>query len=101
LLISEDLNKLRVTVECSSCGYSYEVVKKEEEIEIFLSQLKSETCPKCKAATLNGSIVGSVLEEFLELAEKAGTDVDFISSKSEEGRMLLQGFGGVAAILKV
>lgn len=101
LLISEDLNKLRIAVECSSCGYSYEVVKKEEEIEIFLSQIKSETCPKCKAATLNGSIVGSVLEEFLELAEKAGTDVDFVSSKSEEGRMLLQGFGGVAAILKV
>lgn len=101
LLISEDISKLRVAVECSSCGYSYETTEEEEKIELFLSKLKSESCPKCKATSLTGTIVGSVLEEFLELAEKAGADVDFISSKSEEGRMLLKGFGGVAAILKV
>ncbi|MBO3757703.1 MAG: peptide chain release factor 1, partial [Candidatus Brockarchaeota archaeon] len=101
LLISEDLSKLRVVVECSSCGYSYETAEEEEKIELFLSKIKSETCPKCKMTSLTGTIVGSVLEEFLELAEKAGADVDFISSKSEEGRMLLKGFGGIAAILKV
>lgn len=100
LLISEDIRDLRIGIECSSCGYYFEVNKKEEEVEIFLTQIKNEKCPKCGSQSLSGAIVGSVLEEFLSLAENSGAEVEFISSKSEEGRMLLQGFGGVAAILK-
>ena len=41
-----------------------------------------------------------VILELAELAEAGGAKVEFISSDSEEGAMLKNAFGGIAAILR-
>ena len=100
LLISEDFDDVVVKVSCSSCDYVEERRAKEPELELFLSSVKSERCPKCTNFTLTAEPLHRVFDQLLERAEQTGASVEVISSKTEEGRMLLKGFGGVAAILK-
>ena len=39
-------------------------------------------------------------DEFVELAEEMNTDVEFISTETEEGNQIYRAFGGIAAILR-
>jgi len=89
-----------VKVSCSSCGYVEERRVKEPELELATAAVKSERCPKCTNFTLVAEPLYRVFDDFSKRAEEAEVDVEVISSKTEEGRMLLKGFGGVAAILK-
>ena len=41
-----------------------------------------------------------VVDDIAELAELANTDVEVISGETEEGQMLKNAFGGIAAILR-
>ena len=43
---------------------------------------------------------GDIIDSFLELAEKAGTKVEVVSEETEEGRMLRDSFGKIAAVLR-
>ena len=38
-------------------------------------------------------------DEFVELAEEMSTDVEFVSTETEEGTQIYRAFGGIAAIL--
>jgi peptide chain release factor subunit 1 len=100
LLISEDLDTLLVTVKCSSCGYSEDLVIKPADLVKFEVDLPKKQCPKCGNTTLNISDRKPLIDFFTELAEKANVKVEMISSSHEEGEMLLNSFGGLAAILK-
>jgi len=100
LLMSEDFDDVVVKVSCSSCDYAEERRAKEPELELFLSSVKSERCPKCSNFTLTAEPLHRMFDQLLEKAEQAEANVEVISSKTEEGRMLLKGFGGVAAILR-
>lgn len=100
LLISEALDITKVKVICSNCGF-YEVRKvADEELELFYSKLKSEKCPRCGVEALSSEGESNYLDELTKLADAANAKVELISSKTEEGTMLLKGFGGLAAILK-
>ena len=39
-------------------------------------------------------------DEFVELAEEMNTDVEFISTETEEGMQIFRAFGGIAAVLR-
>jgi peptide chain release factor subunit 1 len=41
-----------------------------------------------------------VVDDLAELAELANTDVEIISTETEEGQMLKNAFGGIAAMLR-
>ena len=41
-----------------------------------------------------------IILELSDLAEKMGSNVEFLSTESEEGSMLFNAFGGIAAILR-
>jgi len=41
-----------------------------------------------------------IIEEFAEMAEGPGSDVEIMSVETEEGQMLQKSFGGIAAILR-
>ncbi|MEM2546772.1 MAG: hypothetical protein QXM37_03985 [Candidatus Bathyarchaeia archaeon] len=41
-----------------------------------------------------------LIEIFANLAEYTNTDVEIISTETEEGQMLKNSFGGIAAILR-
>ena len=100
LLLSEEIDKTRIKVECASCGYSYYKTMKGSEVQNFEQSISSAQCPKCQSETLQIVEKTEIIEELAELAEESGAAVEIISTETEEGQMLWKSFGGIAAILR-
>lgn len=93
LLLSEDLSKEKVTYECLSCFNQVQKTVKKDAPETEL------VCPKCNDKMKEIDRL-DVIKEFLEIAEEMSSDIELISSETEEGTQLLKAFGGIAAILR-
>ena len=100
LLLSEDLDSVRVTVQCGSCNYVEEKTMKMHQVAEFEQKIGTEGCPKCSVPSITVMEVKEVIDELAELAEQIGTNVEVLSADTEEGQMLKKSFGGVAAILR-
>lgn len=100
LLLSEELNSVRVTVKCGSCGYTKNETMKLHQVPEFEQKTNSIACPKCTVPTLVVEEKKEVIDELAEIAELIGTDVEVLSADTEEGQMLKRSFGGIAAILR-
>jgi peptide chain release factor subunit 1 len=100
LLISEKVDLLRVTVQCSACVYEEKHTIKTQELAEFEQGLSGKPCPKCQAPSLGVVDKQDVIDDLAQLAEQANTDVEIISTETEEGQMLKNAFGGIAAILR-
>ena len=93
VLISDGINKKKVEVECPECGYEDEFsIKKNKNPE-------EEECPEC-GAKFEVVDEEDMIDEIFEEAEQVGSDVEIISEESEEGELLLNAFGGIAALLR-
>ncbi|MDP3065527.1 MAG: peptide chain release factor 1, partial [Methanobacteriaceae archaeon] len=93
VLLSEDLKSARLTYECQSCGNQEEnTIKKESEEE-------SIPCSSC-GESLKPLETKDVIDDFVEMAEDVGSEVEIISTETEEGMQLFKAFGGVGAILR-
>ena len=90
LLLSEALDKRRITVQCPN-GHSYEATVPEADEKI-----------ECAVCHSNANVIKNedLVDDFFEKAELYNTNVEIISTDSEEGQMLLTAFGGIAAILR-
>ncbi len=93
LLISEGVNKQRVKIKCDGCG-NEEVIT----VEGMMGE-KDSSCPDCGS---EAEIVEKkdIVERLYEMAEEVGSDVKLISDESEEGELLKNAFGGIAALLR-
>jgi len=100
LLVSEGLNRVKVKIRCSGCGYEEEKIMDENEVAYFEQSLFEQRCPKCGNNTLLSVEKRDFIEILADMAEAAKADFEVISQESEEGIMLIKGFGGIAAILK-
>jgi peptide chain release factor subunit 1 len=100
LLLSEGLEMTRVTVKCSACGYQEQHTVKNKTMQEFEQSLAGKACPKCGATSLSITDKEDVVDDFARLAEYTNTQVEIISTETEEGQMLKNSFGGVAAILR-
>ncbi|MBC7130409.1 peptide chain release factor 1 [Candidatus Bathyarchaeota archaeon] len=100
LLLSEGLDIARVTVKCSACGYQEQHTIRTPLLTNFEQNLVGKPCPKCKAPSLSIAEIEELIEDFAKLAEYTNTDVEIISTETEEGQMLKNSFGGIAAILR-
>ena len=100
LIISENLDLVRVTVKCSACGYEEQHTIKSQEVNNFEQSLVGKPCPKCQAPSLAVVDKQDVIDDLAQLAEASNTDVEIISGETEEGQMLKNAFGGIAAILR-
>ncbi|MGB9635922.1 MAG: peptide chain release factor aRF-1 [Thermoplasmata archaeon] len=92
LLVSEALQKMRVSMRCKYCGYAEDKTLPKELVP------SSGSCPKCNAVLEIKST--DIVEEISAEAEKYGTKVEIISDESEEGQILINAFGGIAGILR-
>ncbi|MDR0887952.1 MAG: peptide chain release factor aRF-1 [Candidatus Methanoplasma sp.] len=90
LLMSDTLNKYRITAECPS-GHSHELTVTDPEDKIL--------CPDC-GTPLKVTSQEDLIDSFFEIAEGYNTHLQLISGDSEEGDMLLKAFGGIAALLR-
>lgn len=100
LLLSEGLDIMRVTVKCGACGYQEQQTIKSGMLTSFEQSLSGKPCPKCNAPSLAVDETQELIENFAQLAEYTNTEVEIISSETEEGHMLKNSFGGIAAILR-
>lgn len=93
LLLSEDLKSKRYTYQCTSCGAEkVKTIKNEAEAENIV-------CDSC-GDTMKPSSSEDIISEFIKLAEEVGSDVEIISTETEEGMQLFRAFGGIGAILR-
>jgi peptide chain release factor subunit 1 len=100
LLLSEGLDIVRVKVKCNSCGYEEQQTMKSQMLTSFEQNLYGKSCPKCKSPALAVAETQELIENFAQLAEYTNTEVEMISGETEEGQMLKNSFGGIAAILR-
>jgi peptide chain release factor subunit 1 len=100
LLLSEGLDISRVTIKCSACGYSEQQSVKNIEMTAFEQGLSAKPCPSCSAPSLSVEQKTDIIDDLAQIAEYSNTEVEIISSETEEGQMLKNAFGGIAAILR-
>jgi peptide chain release factor subunit 1 len=100
LLLSEGLDIVRVKVKCNACGYEEQQTMKSQMLTSFEQSLYGKPCPKCKSPALVITETQELIENFAQLAEYTNTEVEMISGETEEGQMLKNSFGGIAAILR-
>ena len=93
LLISSDIEKYRIRLKCQSCGFEKEITQEKRLV------INKEICEKC-GGTMYEEEVKSLVEEFIQLAEKTKAQVEIISTETNEGKILLKSFGGIVAILR-
>ena len=100
LILSESVDLVRVTVKCSACGYEEQHTLKKDQVADFEKGLVGKPCAKCSAPSFTVVDTKDVVDDLAELAELANTDVEVISTETEEGQMLKNAFGGIAAMLR-
>jgi peptide chain release factor subunit 1 len=100
LLLSEDLDILRVSVKCSACGYQEQKTVKKPDMQVFEQSLVAKPCPQCQAPSLAIAEKVDIVDDLALIAEASSTDVEVISTETEEGQMLKNAFGGIAAMLR-
>ena len=100
LLISEKLEGDRLELKCKNCGNVEEFRGTKYETHAVKMGLATRACSNCGKLTLEVSAENDIIDSFLDFAEKAATRVEMISEETEEGRMLRDSFGKVAAVLR-
>ncbi|MEM1576057.1 MAG: peptide chain release factor aRF-1 [Archaeoglobaceae archaeon] len=92
LLISEDLRLERVRYRCPTCGEEKVVTLKDKAVS-------RQICEKDGVEMEEVERIDVVLE-LSGIAERMNTKVEFLSTETEEGEVLLKAFGGIAGILR-
>ena len=100
LLISEKLEGERLLLRCKNCGNVEEFRGTRYEIHAVKTELTTRACKNCGKPNLEVAEDSDIIDSFLDYAEKAATRVEMISEETEEGRMLRDSFGKVAAVLR-
>jgi peptide chain release factor subunit 1 len=100
LLLSDELAMSRVTLKCNACGYQEQRTVKNQELVSLQQSLSGKPCLKCKAPALAVAETQDLIDDLAQIAEYTNAEVEVISGETEEGQMLKNSFGGVAAILR-
>lgn len=89
-LISSQLRKFRCTCQCPN-GHTFKVTVDDPD--------QTVKCPECGS---NAKVTESkdLIDDFFEMADEYGSNMQLITPDSEEGGMLLKAFGGIAALLR-
>src|SRR6266852_5925372 len=100
LLISEKLEGQRLVLKCKNCGNLEEFRGTRYEAHAVKGELSTRPCKKCGKPNLEVIEDSDIIDSFLNYAEKGGSKVEVISEETEEGRMLRDAFGKIAAVLR-
>jgi peptide chain release factor subunit 1 len=100
LLVSEKMNILHVYAKCKNCGAVEDSLIPQASLVKLEQDLLTATCKKCNAAAMYVEETKDLVDELIDLAEKQNAKVEVISTETDEGVMLKDSFGGIAAILR-
>ncbi|HUK37949.1 MAG TPA: peptide chain release factor aRF-1 [Methanomicrobiales archaeon] len=98
LLLSARLRKAHVRIKCPNCSHRHEQTV-QTEAGAKIHELELGNCPACSTPLVIEEEV-DIVEALTQLADRTGTKVEIISDEFEEGSMLFNAFGGIAAILR-
>ncbi|KAF5087088.1 peptide chain release factor aRF-1 [Methanoculleus horonobensis] len=98
LLLSDKLRRARLKLACQNGDYTEERTVSIEP-GMHIKDLDLGTCPK-DGGTLYVAEESDIIDELTTLADQSSTTVRIISDDFEEGSMLYNAFGGIAAILR-
>jgi peptide chain release factor subunit 1 len=100
LILSENVELYKIKGECSNCNYTEYRTSKKINLEDMNDQIQNEDCPNCSSNSFTLTSVIPIIEYLGDIAETVGTEVDVLSTETEEGVALLSTFGGIVAILR-
>jgi peptide chain release factor subunit 1 len=100
LLISEGIRRAILTLRCSNCGYEETRIIDIADLENFQNRVSDLQCLQCQNTSYEIVEKEDFIEHLVKKAEEADADIEIISTETEEGNMLYNAFGGVAAITK-
>ncbi|MGO9643151.1 MAG: peptide chain release factor aRF-1 [Candidatus Bathyarchaeia archaeon] len=100
LIVSEKLNTIHVFVKCKNCGNVDDSLIPQSGFVKFEQDLLSAACKKCNSVSLAVEDRKDLVDELIEIADKQNANVAIISTETDEGVMLRDSFGGIAAILR-
>jgi peptide chain release factor subunit 1 len=98
LLLSSRLRKVHVRIRCPNCAHRHETTV-QTEAGVKIHEIELGSCPACSTPLVIEDEV-DIIEALTQLADRTGTKVEIISDNFEEGSMLFNAFGGIAAILR-
>lgn len=99
-LLSEALDLYRVVVVCEVCSYKKETTMNEETLQTLKEDISSTNCPQCGNIKLVIKEEKELVDDFSEMADATGAELELISTETEEGMQLFRAFGGIAALLR-
>ena len=100
LLLTERLNLTYFKFKCKTCGYSEDRILDNSEAAKIGGDTPQMQCPKCLNSTFTFEEKKDLQDMLIDEAEKSGVNVEIISTETEEGVMLKESFGGIAAVLR-
>ena len=100
LLLTEKLNIIHLKIRCKNCDYRDDRLLEPRDLAKLEKEISQTQCPKCINQTLTVEESKDLLDELVDEAERAGAQVEVISTETDEGVMLKESFGGIAAILR-
>lgn len=100
VLLSEALSLHRVKIGCEVCGYEKEMTLSEEKLQTLKEELPSMNCEQCGNQKMVIKEDKELVEDFSELADATGANLEMVSTETEEGMQLMRAFGGIAALLR-
>jgi peptide chain release factor subunit 1 len=100
VLLSEEVDMVRVTVKCSACNFEEQHTVKGKDLAAFEQGLAGKACGGCQAPSLTIVDKKDLVDDLAELSQLTNTDIEVISTETEEGQMLKNAFGGIAAFLR-
>ncbi|MGC8647845.1 MAG: peptide chain release factor aRF-1 [Candidatus Micrarchaeia archaeon] len=90
LIISDEIDLARVTYKCTACGEEFTKIEQGNERQ------QKHSC----GGNLSIEKEEDPIDELIDIADKNGIEVVFISTDSQYGKELLLGFQGIGAMLK-
>jgi peptide chain release factor subunit 1 len=100
LLVSERINILHVFTKCKNCGNPEDSLIPQANLIKFEQDLMGAACKRCNATALYVDNTVDLVDELIDIAEKQNAKIAIISTETDEGVMLKNSFGGIAAILR-
>lgn len=92
LLISEDIKMMHRKFVCPKCDKEFEVDQKRSDEPLF-------TCPDDQSVC-NLEKEKDIVDDLADICNSYSSQLELISTDSSEGQMLMQAFGGIAAITR-
>ncbi len=100
LLYSERVNRERVLIRCPNCGDEIKKTVDSRRLSELKDKVADENCPSCNSPNLEIAESEDLLKEFAEFAKQQGSNIEILSTETEEGMAIYKTWGGIAALLR-